>query len=194
MPPGRRKAFDEIEVLDLAMNLFWLRGYEALGIAELVEGMGISRQSLYDTFGSKRALFVRVLAHYRSTQLAAALALLERPGPPLENVRAVLRYFHELATDERCRGCLVANAIVEVGPHDEEIAAFLGETLDLLQGALARSLAEARARGDLPPHKCPDRLAQALTNSIMGLVITGKLRQRQMNVDEIHAGTLNMLD
>jgi TetR/AcrR family transcriptional repressor of nem operon len=194
MPPGRRKAFDEIEVLDLAMNLFWLRGYEALGIAELVEGMGISRQSLYDTFGSKRALFIRVLDHYRSTQLAGALALLDRPGSPLENVRAVLRFFHELATDSRCRGCLVANAIVEVGPHDEEIAAFLGETLDLLQSALARSLAEARARGELPQHKCPDRLAHALTNSIMGLVITGKLRSRQMNVDGIHAGTLNMLD
>lgn len=194
MPPGRRKTFDEIEVLDRAMNLFWLRGYEALGIAELVEGMGISRQSLYDTFGSKRELFVRVLDHYRSTQLATALGLLERPSPPLENVRAVLRYFHEMATDSRCRGCLVANAIVEVGPHDEEIAGFLGETLDLLQSALARSLSAARERGELSAHKSPDELAQALTNSIMGLVVMGKLRQRRMSVEDIHAGTLNMLD
>ncbi len=194
MPPGRRKTFDEIEVLERGMNLFWLRGYEALGIAELVRGMGISRQSLYDTFGSKRELFIRVLDHYRSTQLAGALALLDRPGSPLENVRAVLRFFHDLATDSRCRGCFVANAIVEVGPHDEEIATLLGDTLDLLQGALARTLHEARNRGELPPHKCPDALAKALINSIMGLVIIGKLRQRHLSVEDIHAGTLNMLD
>ncbi|HKJ23740.1 MAG TPA: helix-turn-helix domain-containing protein, partial [Myxococcota bacterium] len=42
------------------MELFWLRGYDGAGISELLGAMGISRQSLYDTFGSKRELFIRV--------------------------------------------------------------------------------------------------------------------------------------
>ncbi len=78
MPAGRPREFDETKVLERAMQLFWLRGYGRLGVAELLKHMGISRQSLYDTFGNKRGLFLRAIEHYRATQLSRALGLLER--------------------------------------------------------------------------------------------------------------------
>jgi TetR/AcrR family transcriptional repressor of nem operon len=194
MRAGRPKGFDEEVVLDRAMQLFWLRGYEAVSLSELQEAMGISRQSLYDTFGSKRALFVRCIEHYRGTQLAEALALLEGDGPAVDRVKAVLRFFERLASDARCRGCLVANALVETGPHDPEIAALLAETLDLLQGSIQRTLREARARGELPPHKSPTQLSRALTNAVMGLAVTGKLPVGRSQLRDIYAGTLSMLE
>ena len=76
---------------------------------------------------------IRSIEHYRATQLTQALALLEREGSRIENVKSVVRFFERLATDKRCRGCLVANTLVEMGPHDEEIASLLHETLGLLQ-------------------------------------------------------------
>jgi TetR/AcrR family transcriptional repressor of nem operon len=191
---GRPKSFDEEEVLERAMDLFWLHGYEGIGLSDLLKGMGISRQSLYDTFGSKRGLFVRVIEHYRSTQLSRALALLERDGPALESVKAVMRFFESLATDPRCRGCLVANTIVEVGPHDEELSGLLTETLGLLQKSIQRGLERAQAEGDLPATKSPEQLARALTNAMMGLVIVGKLRSERETVRDIFSGTLSMLD
>jgi len=194
MKQGRPKAFDESEVLERAMNLFWLRGYDGLGVAEILDEMGISRQSLYDTFGSKRGLFVRAIEHYRSTQLAAALALLEREGAPIDNVKDVMRFFEKLATDERCRGCLVANSIVEVGPHDAGLAEILGDTLDLLQRAIRRALERARERGELSATKSPLQLSRALTNAIMGMVVTGKLPLGRAASRDILSGTLSMLD
>ena len=116
MAAGRPKSFDEQVALEGAMEVFWQHGYEGAALPQLLEQMGISRQSLYDTFGSKRELFLRTIEHYRGTQLARALALLEREGSPIENIRALLAFFEELALDSRCRGCLVANALVEVGP------------------------------------------------------------------------------
>ena len=104
MKAGRPKAFDETEVIERAMDVFWLKGYEATGLTELLECMGISRQSLYDTFGNKRGLFLRVIDHYRSTQLSLALGLLEREGSRIDNVKAVVHFFEELALDARCRG------------------------------------------------------------------------------------------
>ena len=194
MRAGRPREFDEQEVLERAMRLFWLRGYHGLGLSELVKEMGISRQSLYDTFGSKRELFIRAVERYRETQLAEALGLLQREGSPIENVRALLRFFEQLALDRSCRGCLVANTLVELGPHDEEIATLLEELLSVLQRAIEGALQQARERGELSPSKSPRELSRALTNAIIGISVTGKLPIGRSALTDIHAGTLSMLD
>lgn len=176
------------------MELFWRRGYEATSLPELIATMGISRQSLYDTFGNKRALYIRAIEHYRATQLSQALRMLERDAPPLENVREVVRFFETLAGDARCRGCLVANALVEMSPRDPEIAQLLRETLELLRNAVERALREARSRGELAQRKSPERLSRALTNAMLGLAVTGRLEVGGEELREIYDGTLSMLD
>ena len=54
---ARSKEFEENEVLDKAMKLFWEQGYEKTSMTDLVEHMGIHRRSLYDTFGDKHHCF-----------------------------------------------------------------------------------------------------------------------------------------
>lgn len=194
MPAGRPKGFDEQQVLERAMNLFWLYGYQGVGLSDLLKHMGISRQSLYDTFGNKRALFMRVIEHYRATQLVDALALLDRDGSPLANVKAVIRFFEQLASDSRCRGCLVANTLVELGPHDGQIAALLEETLGLLQQDLQRALREAQRRDELSADKSPLDLSRSLTNSLMGMAVLGRLPSEPASLRSVTAETLSMLD
>lgn len=194
MPAGRPKSFDEIEVLERAMNLFWERGYARLSVSELLAHMGISRQSLYDSFGSKRGLLVRSIHHYRETQLTQALALLAQNTSPLENVKAVMRFFEALAADRQCRGCLVANTLVELGPHDPEIGQLLQDTLDLLQTGLYQALCAAQERGELRSTRSPREISRALLNALVGLAVAGKLQQPPETYREIYAGTLSMLD
>ena len=55
---ARLKAFDEDRALDLAVDCFWSRGYEATSVRDLADSMGIGGASLYNTYGDKRALFV----------------------------------------------------------------------------------------------------------------------------------------
>ena len=194
MARGRRKEFDEDYALDRAMQLFWLKGYGASGLTELVEHMGISRQSLYDTFGSKRDLFLRCLELYKRTQLTDALRLLEREGSSVENVKALVRFFRDLALDGRCRGCSVANSLVEFGPRDEGIAAVLHETLGILQHAIEAALERARSNGELPARKSPEALSRALINAVIGLAVTGRLQMEPASVHVAYEGTLSMLD
>src|ERR1700691_2172683 len=62
---ARPKEFDPERALAKAMNLFWRRGYENTSLETLMKEMGIAKQSLYDTFGDKRALYLKAMAHYR---------------------------------------------------------------------------------------------------------------------------------
>jgi len=157
--------------------------------------MGISRQSLYDTFGNKRSLFIRVLDHYKVTRLSAALGLLEREGSDIENVKAIVRFFEVLGEDPECRGCLVANSLIELGPgEDEEISTLLRETLQQLQGAIERALRNGQAAGELAATKSPAQIARALTNSLVGMAVTGRLETGPADLRDVYAGTLSMLD
>lgn len=190
---GRPKSFSEQDALERALDIFWQRGYRGVGLTELLSGMGIARQSLYDTFGSKRQLFIKTIEYYRNTRLASALALLEREGSPMQNVKDVVRFFEQLALDKRARGCLVANSLVEIGPHDREIRALLAQTLRLLEKSIEKALLRARRRGELPAARSPRAIARALTNALIGLAVTGKLAQNRSTVEDIYTGTLTML-
>jgi TetR/AcrR family transcriptional repressor of nem operon len=191
---ARPKGFSEREALEKAMDVFWQHGYQRVGMTELLDGMGIARQSLYDTFGSKRQLFLKAIGHYRSTRLAAALALLEREGSPTQNVKDVVRFFEQLALDKRARGCLVANSLIEIGPHDPEIRRLLAETLQLLETRVVRALRAAQRAGELPAKRSPRAIGRALINALIGLAVTGKLARDKAAVADIYAGTLALLE
>jgi TetR/AcrR family transcriptional repressor of nem operon len=190
---GRPKSFSEKEALEKALDVFWQRGYQGVGLSELLDEMGIARQSLYDTFGNKRQLFIKTIEHYRDTRLASALALLERDGSPVQNVKDVVRFFEQLALDKRARGCFVANSLVEVGSQDSEIRELLAQTLGLLENSISKALRRARRAGELSAVRSPRAIARALTNALIGMAVTGKLGQNKSTVQDIYTGTLTML-
>jgi len=190
---SRTKRFSERDALEKALDVFWQRGYQGVGLSELLNEMGIARQSLYDTFGNKRQLFIKTIELYRDTRLAGALALLEREGSPTQNVKEVVRFFEQLALDKRARGCLVANSLVEVGSRDPEVRELLTETLGVLEKSISKALLRAQRAGELPKGRSPRAIARALTNALIGMAVTGKLGHSRAAVHDIYAGTLTML-
>jgi TetR/AcrR family transcriptional repressor of nem operon len=58
---ARTKEFDPDKALQSAVNVFWRFGYEHTSLETLMREMGISKQSLYDTFGDKRSIYFRAM-------------------------------------------------------------------------------------------------------------------------------------
>ena len=63
------KQFDEAEVLKKAKAVFTEKGYNGTSMDDLVQATGLSRSSIYDTFGDKHGLFLKTLDQYRTAQL-----------------------------------------------------------------------------------------------------------------------------
>src|SRR6476619_3382915 len=64
MAVGRPREFEPDEVLETVMELFWEHGYDGVSISDLTDATGITRRSLYDTFGSNEDLFLLAVEHY----------------------------------------------------------------------------------------------------------------------------------
>src|SRR6202030_3262348 len=61
---GRPRSFDIDKALDLALQVFWRKGYEGTSLSDLTKAVGVNRPSLYAAFGDKKALFRKALDRY----------------------------------------------------------------------------------------------------------------------------------
>jgi TetR/AcrR family transcriptional regulator, transcriptional repressor for nem operon len=188
---GRPKAFDRDEVLDRAMELFWQRGYEATSIGDLVDHLGVGRQSLYDTFGDKYALYLEALDHYRDHHgvpggLDALLA-----GPVRRAVRDMLAFVIERIMIGK--SCMLVAAATERCPSDSEVQTRFGSLFTHFEQALLKRLERARDDGEIGRHHDPAALARYFVNAAHGLQVTGKALRDRAALEQIADVTVSIL-
>src|SRR5260221_11057894 len=70
---ARPREFDREEALERATAVFWAKGYASTSTDDLLSAMGIARQSLYNAFQDKRALYLEALERYQRTTIAGHL-------------------------------------------------------------------------------------------------------------------------
>ena len=117
------KQFSPDAALEKAMVLFWRRGFVAVSMSDLVAATGASRYGLYDEFGDKRALFFKALDLYERLVSNALLGDLKSEGANRSSLVSYgARLEGHLSSSAGLLGCMIANAAVEVGAGDEEIA------------------------------------------------------------------------
>lgn len=124
----RVKLFDEKEVLEKAMHLFWKQGYHATSIQDLVNNLGINRASLYDTYGGKKLLFEKAFALYRSSNIDAIKKYLKSQP----NIKDGFKNLFEMAIqqsslDKDSKGCFVVNSTIEFIPNEKEFSSLIQE-------------------------------------------------------------------
>ncbi|WP_298859810.1 TetR/AcrR family transcriptional regulator [uncultured Gimesia sp.] len=174
MTIGRPTEFDRQEALEKAMDLFWRNGYEATGLTDLTTEMGIGRQSLYNAFGDKHSLFVEAMKHYASQNSQPLIDMLRAPGSGVENIRQTLEAVVSFMTKGECRGCLLTNSIVELAPHDEEVAEIVRSALNRLEKEFKDAVDRAVESGEISADTDTRAMARFLNNTLHGMVVMGK--------------------
>ncbi|TCJ96771.1 TetR/AcrR family transcriptional regulator [Nocardia alba] len=172
---ARPQNFDTDTVLDRAMDQFWTHGYANTSPAQLAEATGIGKGSLYNTFGSKRALFDIVLDRYGRLGTGLAEDYMSRPGTTRECLREYLRAAVDLdlASPTR-RGCLAVNTAAELGGHDAAATATLRGIEQRIVAVLAARIDQGRRDGDVDRDVDPNSIAALLFTTSAGLRLMAK--------------------
>ncbi|WP_343728548.1 TetR/AcrR family transcriptional regulator [Duganella sp.] len=145
---ARQREFDRDEALNKALEVFWQKGYAATSTTDLLEAMQIGRQSLYDTFGDKRSLYLEALQRYNQASVNDLLRHL-KGGSPLAAIDNMLQAFACRPRRDNARGCMGVNAISEFGTADEDVNALRDASARLLNHAVEAQLRGAAAAGEI---------------------------------------------
>jgi TetR/AcrR family transcriptional repressor of nem operon len=190
----RTKAFDPEDAVARALELFWERGYDGTSTEDLVDALGISRSSLYGTFGSKRALYERALERYRLVGVERVRSALDAPLPLTERLRrALLDIAEDDLLADRARGCFAANAALELAPVDPEVRRLVASVFAETRGVLRDELHRAQDGGELPDDADVEALATLLLNTLQGLRVLGKGTADRRLVEEAIDSTLALI-
>ena len=154
-------------------------------MTDLTTAIGINRPSLYAAFGSKEALFERVLARYGEGPGSPAVAALEAPTAR-SAVEKLLRFYTDAVHDpKRPRGCLLVQGALACSPESDALKELLAKQRLALETALRDRLKRAKAEGDLPSHVSPTDLARYVMSVCFGLCVlatAGASRDEQRRV------------
>ncbi|AWB25766.1 MULTISPECIES: TetR/AcrR family transcriptional regulator [Alphaproteobacteria] len=171
---GRRREFNEVEVLDAVLPVFWRKGYEGTSYADLVDAAGVERPALYSAFGNKEALFRKALARYEELYLHYIPEALELPTA--RDVAAhFLRSTVELNTRFEDRtGCLGINGAMAGGEEAEPVRQALVAFRAAGQQRFRERFESAKAEGDLPEAADPAVLAAYVMTVSQGIAVQAK--------------------
>ena len=155
------------------MRRFWADGFAGTSVRDLGDAMGIGQASVYNAFGDKRALFVQCLDRYLDANMRARITRVEQSFPPRQAIEAFLTEIVERSLETRL-GCLLANAALEVAPHDETIAAVVAERMGELEAFFRRCVLAGQADGSIAADVSADDAAHLMLTTVMGMRVLAR--------------------
>lgn len=114
--PKRLSARDRL--LAAADELFYAEGVHVVGVDRIVERAGVTKASLYNTFGSKDELVRTYLENHFRRRQARIAQILAAHAAPRERLLAVFAEVEGLLAGSAFRGCRFIAAASESGPGD----------------------------------------------------------------------------
>lgn len=138
---ARPREFDEHQVIENLMNVFWDKGYEVTTLQDLVKASGLLKGSLYGAFGDKQAIYLAALKHYNRTRIQASIDMLAGEGTARQKIT---RLFDGVIEPTKRGifggGCLLCNASLERAVTDRPVKNEIRTTIRRLKVAIMDAL------------------------------------------------------
>jgi TetR/AcrR family transcriptional regulator, transcriptional repressor for nem operon len=182
---ARQKHFDPQAALAKAMAVFWRLGYEKTSMEVLMREMDIAKQSLYDTFGDKRGLYLKALAYYREEQNSALRRMFESQQSVKDGFAKLLFGLSRESRERHERGCLLLSANLERDTTDAVIAEFLRGNQAEVESIFVRALHRARKQKELSRNQSPEALGRFFVVTIQGMRAMARLKSDRKALEQV---------
>jgi TetR/AcrR family transcriptional repressor of nem operon len=180
---ARTKEFNEDQALDKAIEIFWHKGYNGTSAQDLVTHLGLSRSSLYDTFGDKQKLFSQSLQRYQKQSQDQIVKLLEESKNIKETLHDIFKQaVIESLQDRITKGCFMVNSSVELAMHDEEIAKIVKSNSQKMEEVFTIAVRKGQDSGHISNAKDARVLARFIFNTYSGIRVLARAGERDKQV------------
>jgi TetR/AcrR family transcriptional repressor of nem operon len=191
---ARTKEFDEDEVLNKAIALFWDKGYNGCSMQDIVTGLGLSRSSIYETFQDKRQLFLESLKKYQRESMAELAKTLDSPA----GIRQALFNIFESSLPEHLndpvqKGCFMVNTATELASHDPEIAAIVEANRVGIEDILCKAIKKGQRNGQISSTLDARSMARFFFATLSGIQVSARSGADRRTLEDIIKVTLSVL-
>ena len=190
---GRPRSFELADALDKAMRVFWDHGYAGTSYPALEAATGLHRQSLRYAFGDKAALFERVIDHYADRKVGAVAEILNRSGAAVDNLQSVFDLWSKDANHTSRKGCLMVNALAELGSDQLMAASAVDRANRTLIDAFTHAFKVAQAQGTIRTDLDPQVLASQAIAMGDGFMVHSRYGSVSRLADTAFAGFLRQI-
>jgi len=188
-----RLHFNVEDALDQMLNVFWQKGFKATTTKQLAKSASLSEGSLFNTFGSKRELYIQALQRYRQHN-QYLFELIEKDESPIHGFRTYWEAIASRATDQsRANGCMITNATIEKS-QDPKISAFIDSVHSDNEKFFKKQLDRAVQLRELKPGTDTKALAQFFQHSVQGIRVLSKINPSKQKMRNIVNTAMSVLD
>lgn len=150
------------QLVDSALHLFFRHGFDRTSLQQIVEEAGLTKGAFYHHFQSKEDLLWQIQDEYLETQRDGALAIIDKGGPAVEQVRSLIElslvgvaeHRPHVAIFQQEQRHLTGERLAEITRKRDEVEA-------LFRGAVQSGIDEGAFRADVS--------ARIVTFGILGM-------------------------
>lgn len=176
--------FDYARAVDRATQLFWKKGYSDTSLRELLKTMGIGEGSFYNTFGSKKRLYLECLKHYNDTVSRRRLHALLSPSSAKAGVRAFFKsVLDDLENPKTPPVCLLSGSLSSEVLAERELCRNVLNDMRAFTASFIERLETAKAEGELPRTFEATVAAQVLVTYLQGLFRVVRVLQNRREIE-----------
>lgn len=171
---ARTKEYDRDKVLDIATQVFWVKGFKGTSISDLVLATGLGKRSMYQEFGSKEGMFRECINNYAMKMLNKVIRTLKQKPMRIRNIEAYFQMLIDHASSSECPGCLMVNSAIEKEFLEEEAFFMIKNNFSRVEDHIYQCLAAAQTKGEIAQEKDCRALAAFLFTFANGMMVRCK--------------------
>ena len=182
---ARTREFDRTIVLRKAVQVFWSRGFDSTNLPELLEAMGLSKSSLYETFGDKEKLFEEAIALYLKEIASSKVEKLLNASSVKAGFQAFFAEQIRCCTDPNSPGgCFMANTSISLDNVPPVLAKKIRKSVEQMHALVLSQIQKGQKAREISRAKDASALASAIIGMSMGINVMARVNKQDVRILE----------
>ena len=182
--------FSTTEILKKVTILFHSKGYCATSMQDIVTVSNLNRSSIYNTFGSKLALFINCFESCENNYRREIQKIILAATNPLKALRNIL----ELSVNQSVSGYLIPNYTAEINNDEVLIQKLIKNQKVYLLDLFEDIVKKGQNLGVINNSKSSKQYAYFIVTSYYGLQIMKKFPNRENNLKNVIYDILSLVE